>query len=567
VGSIPADKTRRWQIVIWSGMMALAVFLSLRDYDTFQVGAARDDGYYVVLARSLVGDRGFGMINTPGDEPSSSPYPVGYPLTLAPLVALAPDNLEILKLTSLLATLANGALLFWGWQWFSRRSGWWGVAIAGLYVLSPSAVALSRMVMSEAVFTPLCLLAMLLAEQVARGKAARRRSFLLGAVLAYAIFTRSVGVIIAAALAVYLLWRKGRAGWQAIGMAGAAGLILAVFILLLTPVKLGSLLPSRYLTERNNSLYLIEREAFAGTGAGTQSDDLPGSTQERTVSTPLRVLERVRRHLTVDLREAVLPVGGGEREQALALRLGMPWLSMAVCLLTLGLVVVGWLTWWVKDGMTAFGFGAVVYCAAILLWNWSGARLLYPVMPQLLLCFLIGCEATCRFVSAAAMRRPPTVPVAARKITAETLPRAFILVVAVIFGCLTVRMSLRIPDSRLYVGDLSTRTDWLRANTPASAVVMSEEPVIDFLYSGRHTVSQPQSFSSTADLESFLTREHVDYIFVGPSLKQQLRRAPDYSRSTALLLPLLAELQAAGRLAEVHYSPEDRMVVYKPELQ
>jgi hypothetical protein len=69
------DKATRLQIVIWAGIMAPAVLLSLRGYDAFQVGVCRDDAAYVVLARSLVSDRGFGLISTPGDEPPFSPFP------------------------------------------------------------------------------------------------------------------------------------------------------------------------------------------------------------------------------------------------------------------------------------------------------------------------------------------------------------------------------------------------------------------------------------------------------------------------------------------------------------
>jgi hypothetical protein len=245
----------------------------------------------------------------------------------------------------------------------------------------------------------------------------------------------------------------------------------------------------------------------------------------------------------------------------------MPWLSMFVALLTLEMVAVGWWIWWVKDGMTAFGFGAMVYLGASLLWDWAGPRLLYPVAPQLLLCLLIGFEAACRFVSAAAMRRNSTARGTSGRITAETLPHALTLGLVVVLGWLSFGGSFRIPDSRHHGGDLPTRSEWLRVNTPASAVVMSEQATTDFLYSGRHTVPQPGSFRSTADLESFLISKRVDYILVGPAPGWQASNALADSRSTAQLLPLLAELQAAGRLAEVYSSTQDRIVVFRSELQ
>jgi hypothetical protein len=571
VSDRPAGRASGLQIALWAASMALGLFLSLRAYDAFQVGVYSDDAVYAVLARSLIGDRGFGLINTPGEEPASSPYPFGYPLVLAPLAAVAPRNLDLLKLPSLLATFANGALLFWGWDWFSRRSRWWGVAVAGLYVLSPTVVSHSVMVMSEAVFTTGCLLAMLLTEQIARGRPILWRALPVGAVCTVVLLTRSVGVVLAPALLAYLLWRKGRAAWRSIGLAAAAGLILTAFILLAAPVKWTDLLPSRYLTEGNNSLYLIIRQA----GAAAQPD-LPGSTQEAVRSTPLLVLDRARRHLTMDLRQAVLPVNGQGIEQEVARRFHIPWLSMAVALLTLALVAVGWWVWWARDGMTAFGFGALVYLGASLFWDWRGPRLLYPVIPQLLLGFLIGFEAVWRFVLPKATpseghceerpsRRSRSILEGCKLGLPETLPRAFTLGLVVVLGVLSFHSAVRIPDSRLHTGDLSARTDWLRVNTPDSAVVMSEQAATDFLYGDRRTVPQPEPFGSSADLENFLTGERVDYILVGPAPGWHASYAPAYSRSTAGLLPLLAELQAAGRISPVYSASADRITVFRTE--
>lgn len=575
--------------------MALGLFLSFRAYDAVQVGAYSDDAVYAVLARSLVGDRGFGLINTPGEEPAASPFPFGYPLALAPLAALAPGSLNLLKLPSLLATFANGALLFWGWPWFSRRSRGWGVAVAALYVLSPTIVSHSVLVMSEAFFTTLCLLAMLLAEQIARGRPVLWRALLLGAVCMGAVFTRSVGVVLAPALALYLLWRMRRAAWRSIGLAAAAGVILTSSLLLLAPVSWSDLLPSRYLTEHNNSLYLIVRQAAPATPEEAQPD-LPGSIRRAEPSAPLLVLDRARRHLTSDLRQAVLPMNGEGAEQELARRLRMPWLSTAMALLTLGFVAAGWWVWWARDGMTAFGFGALVYLGAALFWDWEGPRLLVPVVPQLLLCLLVGFEAAWRFVGSAVGYMIPTAGTASgstseglqverqhsgrvapdpldtvsvqRKISiTKTLPFPLTMGLVVLLGLLSFHAAFRIPDSRLHVGDLPARTAWLRANTPDSAVIMSEQAATDFLYGGRRTVPQSGPFGSSADLERFLTDRGIDFVLVGPAAHWLAPYDPAYSRSTARLLPLLAELQATGRLTKVHSTDADRLSVFRVERQ
>jgi hypothetical protein len=555
----------RLQVVVWAAFMALGAFLYLRAFGAFRVGAWGDDALYVVLGRSLVGDRGFGLINVPGGVPAPSPYPFGYPLILAPLVALAPGALDVLKLPALLATFVNGALLFWGWRWFSRRSRWWGVAVAGLYLISPTVVSHGLMVMTEAVFTALCLAAMLLAEQIARGRPARWRAPLLGGVLTYATLTRSVGVVMALALALYLLWRMGRKAWRAIGLAAAGGLLLTASLLLVAPVKPANLLPARYLTDRDNSLYLIVRQIGAATGVATPSIS-PESNPEAARPAPLLVLDRVWRHLSQDLRQAVTSVNGEGREQELARRLHVPWISTFLALLTLALVALGWWVWWARDGMTAFGFGGLLYFAGILLWAWVGARLLYPVIPQLQLCFLIGLETAGRVVSAAGRRRELTADAAGGGIKAVTLSHALALGAVVVLGGLSFYGSFGLTSASR-IGDPSARTDWLRSNTPPVAVVMSEQAATDFLYGGRHTVPQPRSLASAADLETYLTGRQVDYVLVGPSSVRAASYEPTYSRSTVMLLPLLAELHAAGRLTEVYSSPRDLITVYRSELR
>jgi len=547
------------QIILWAAAMVLGLFLSLRAYDAFRVGAYSDDAIYAILARSLLGDRGFGLINTPGEQPPSSPFPFGYPLALAPLAALAPGSQDLLKLPSLLATFANGTLLFWGWPWFSQRSRGWGVAVAALYVLSPTVVSYSVLVMSEAFFTTLCLLAMLLAEQIVRGRPILWRALLLGAVCICAFFTRSVGIVFAPALALYLLWRMRRAAWRSIGLVAAAGVILTSSLLLLAPVRWTDLVPARYLTERNNSLYLIVSQI--GSAVSSVHPDLLKPNEEAARSTLQLLLRRARRHVTSDLRQAVLPGRGQGAEQELARRLQMPWLSMAIAVAILALVAVGWCVWGGRDGMTAFGFGALVYLGASLFWDWRGPRLLYPVVPQLLLCLLIGFEAACRLVSSAGRRRRSTGGVASGSVSRLALG------LVVLLGLLSFRASLRISDWSQQAGDLPARTGWLRSNAPASAVVMSELAWTDFLYGGLHTVPQPESFGSSADLERLLTGKGIDFIVIGPASGWQTPYAPTYSPSTTALLPLLAELEAAGRLTEVYSSPEDGLRVFRCQPQ
>jgi hypothetical protein len=81
----PGDRgTLTAQSALWAAALALGVFLSLRDYQSYQVGFYQDDASYAVLTESLVRGPAYGYINEPG-YPGPTRYPFGFPLILAPV--------------------------------------------------------------------------------------------------------------------------------------------------------------------------------------------------------------------------------------------------------------------------------------------------------------------------------------------------------------------------------------------------------------------------------------------------------------------------------------------------
>ncbi len=189
--TVRAGSPTRAQIGVWLVLLAAAVTVSLLQYGHSVVGVYKlDDSAYIVLAESLVHADRYGLINAPG-APVPTHFPFGYPLVLSPFVVLFPGNLEVLKAVSLVATLLNAGILFWGWRWFRvQRSYWWAIAVVGLYVLSPLTVRFAGMVMSEPVFTTFCLLAILLAEQAANGRLIRGWFIWMGSTLWFAMLKR-----------------------------------------------------------------------------------------------------------------------------------------------------------------------------------------------------------------------------------------------------------------------------------------------------------------------------------------------------------------------------------------
>jgi hypothetical protein len=422
------------------------------------------------------------------------------------------------------------------------------------------------MVMSESVFTTFCLVAMLLTEQAARGEQNRWWSLLMSATLTFVAFTRTVGLVLVITVFAYLLFRMGKRVWKELILIVVMMILLVGVVVGTTPVQASSLLPLRYLRERNAS-FLI------GLGAAITSADpsdlLPSKHVEHTKDEALTererfdneallvyFLEAAKRHLGEDLRQAVLPFGGGARERAFAERLGIPSLPSLVGFFTLGLTALGFLRWFAKEGLSVFSLFAIFHFGALFLWNWIGPRLLYPIQPQLHFGFLLGMEAVLFWITSFGSRD-----------VSHKLGNALLASVVFILLLLSIHGSFHIDNTRLHVGDLQARTNWLKANATPSDIIMTEEPLTDFIYGGRRTVHQPESLVSAGELEAFLVEHNIDYIVVAPQINWQPDYIPTYSDRTTRLLPHIAALISEKRISEVYSSERDLVTVFRIQPQ
>lgn len=553
-------KPDRAQIAIWAVLVVATVAISLQAFDAYQLGTHFDDARYIILARSLISSNQYGGIHLAG-QTGIPWYPFGYPLLLTPFVLQFPENLEAAKLLSLLATVANATLLFWGWPWYSRRSHWWAVAVVALYVFAPLSIDLSRRVMSEPFFITVCLAALLLTERAAQGKKTRGWSCLMGVTLTFVLFVRTIGVVLIACAFVYLLFARRKAIWKELALTVTTAVVLVGFIVALTPVELGSLLPIFYLKSfEKHSTPLLEEAPQPETGsedptALSHEVDQPvesraqidlGLFMRRFVNAGLKY------HLGQDVRRAILPIGGGAREQAFAEQLGVPFLPMLVGFAVFGLVAVGYSRWLIQEGLSAFNLFAVVYFGALFLWVWDDPRLLYPILPQLQYAFLLGIETILAWTLFRGQRG-----------LLPKLSKVMMVSIFLVLALVSAYRSLRIDDSRLHAGDIQLRSSWLKANTPPSAIVMTEAPEVDHIYHGRRTVRYPGALASASELADFLAEHGVDFILVAPGIRWQLSYVPTYSEKTVNMLPLITSLVSEDRITLVYSSEQDRIKVFQ----
>lgn len=515
-------RPRALQIVLWSAVTSLATGLALHQSGSFQLGTYEDDASYVVLARSLIEANAYGLMNEP-DRPAPARYPFGYPLLLSPIIWLFPDDPAAGRWLSLLATLATGACLFWLWPSFSQtRSFWWGLAVSAL-ILSPMTIAHTNMIMSEPAFT-LCLVVLIvLTEQAARGQEWRGWTIVAGLVVVETIFTRTIGLVAVITCGAYLVWIRGRAGLTSVARAAAAALVVLSVIVVATPVARGDLIPLEYLAQ------IVDPVAY----------------RPRQSSGPLasRLLKSTYAHATINLRQVTLPFGGGESEQAIIARIGVPGLPIALNLGVAALVAVGWGLWIARAGPSAGALAGLAYLLTIPVFPWPRVRYLYPVLPQIFFALLLAIAFFSRLVFSRWPRR-------------STLAERWMPAIATVFllGASVYKDTLR-DDSRVHVGDLELRSQWIRTHTHPEAIVMTEQGQTDFLYGRRRTVPYPPQSEKPA-LWNYLRDRRVDYILLGPNLVWQSQYAPVPSRSTRRVVAEIAPLIADGRLVEVHTSQD-----------
>ncbi len=546
-----ADTPTRAQLSVWLGLMSLTVILAFINYNSIQVGVWQDDANYIILAQSLISGGQYGMIHFP--QPASGIFPFGYPLMLAPLLWAFDGSIMAVRLFSLVATLVNVALLFWGWPWFSRRSRWWATLVIALYISAPFVVVLGRSAMSEPIFTTQTLLAILFTEQIVRReKPSVWWRFGLSLTLVLAVATRTIGVALLFSVFAYMLLALGKKFWkEPLLIIPQMALIVAV-IVLTTPVSFQNIVPPRYLQGSNASF-------VQGVGGGLTDADLAENLSEAYVLADdetggergLNVgklfydyfIDGGSQHLGQDLRLAVFPFGGGRTEQLLANRIGLKNLPLALGFVLSAVIAVGFGRWVWSEGLSAFVLFPIFYGGILAVWVWNGSRLLYPIVPQLFFGLLLGAEVLAIFVTRL-IKRKNWQPVLQKA--------AIVTVFGLVFGG-GLYKSMVIDDTRLHVGDLPARTEWINNNTSAGAVIMSEYPHIDYVYSGRKVARLPE-IDSVDGLKTYLAEHRADYIIIGPDMHWQDTYQPSYSDESTGVLTALEEMNQQHEVEVVHLS-------------
>lgn len=431
-------------------------------------GIFSDQAVYVALARSLRGFEYREIFHV--GAPAHRMYPPGYPLLLAGWSAIGGEGLDWLVVVSLAASAA-ALLIFFSMVW--RH---WGstAAVASLAAVAFNQSLLSNAgwLISEALFT-LCSVAALWAASQDRDT--RSHAVFAGAAAIAAALTRSAGVMLVAALALYWLWHRH---YRRVAIVSVVSAIAVGGWLLFT-----ALAPSQV----PGSSYVADAVARPG-------DTSLGSA----------VLARTWRNLryAADFYVATAPTIPGTRiDEAI----GLPLAGVAL--------VAGLIALWRKWPVTIVYLSA--YGALLLVWPWTQARFLTPLFPWLVAALVIGSGEI-----AAAVRSGLRAPVV-----------VIVGVVLAVTGIASATERIRerercgAPDALLSTSCLSPRHGaWasffsivgrVRTGLPADAVFVSPAPATLFLFTDRRAVPLTDALGRRAsEFLPFLADRGARYVIL-----------------------------------------------------
>ena len=206
-------------------LVALVTLVALATVTPWPVGAYQDDAIYTVLAKALATGEGYRMINLPG-SPHATHYPPAYPFFLSLLWRISPsfpDNIVLFKFANALwlGLTALGAFVFartrLQWTQLGAALG----AVAG--TLAIVVLLVTGVVLSEPMFMALLFAALLLSERAVEEKSLAIAA-LAGVAGGVLTLVRTMGIVIVPATLLIMLSRRNYRG--ALVMVAAAAVFL-----------------------------------------------------------------------------------------------------------------------------------------------------------------------------------------------------------------------------------------------------------------------------------------------------------------------------------------------------
>lgn len=460
---------RRLALVLLVACLLYAGSAGFFDLITSSYGS--DVGHYVITAQSLAEGRGYRNVNDPA-QPTTSLFPPLLPMLLSPIVALFPHSMPALRFFAILPSLGAVYAVH---LYLRRAAPRWALGVTALFAWSIFVVGVAAIPQSEMLFTLLLFLVLLASETSVRGARTRASTLpVLLVLMTLAFYTRLIGVVLVAAVPLYL-WLRGQRR-NAVIVAGSAALAaLPWFVYVYRDT--GTLIGPSYGND-----FFGAAQPVLGPAAMAR---LAGSAVRNSVWLA-----------TEGLPDTVTGLYMGQVQNALS-ALGLAWLLRVAGLAITALMLLGfWLHQ--RRGVTAAACFIVIYGAVLLVDSAQVPRYLLPLLPLLYLYFFTGLRWLGECLRA---------------------PWAVRLAGVAILLVMVVRVASFYEKGASWLHARQGKDDWiawLAANIEASDVIFSDSPRIIAFETARYSLGYPAwTCASGSDL-GWLRRGETTYVALHP---------------------------------------------------
>ncbi len=479
-----------------------------------------DNTEYYMLGKALSSGQGYVNVADPAKTPHHH-FPPGYPLLIAGLMKLGFDSLNNVKALNGFFLIGSIVLLF---GQFRRLSGNVHLSFVGalLVLLNAHILEYSTTEMSEMSFLLFSLLTLVCFQKIDFTKPAYRDPWLYAfiALLAFSYHLRNVALALAAGAGLVLLYRRR---WLHLGM---------------TVVGFGLLCLPWYLHDR----------ALGGNARVSQLGFINPLRPELGLlqgagAWVARVGENIGRYLTREIPSSVLswqPVNYQQPIEPLEWIVGLALLALA-----------GFGAWhFRRDRLLLAGY-ALATLGILIIYPpvWTGMRLIFHLLPFLVIALLVGLHEVGKLILAKANLRNPVV-------AGTVLPLLFLLLAGLYTPSVkAMHQYARLGDYDPAYKNYFALAEWAKQNTLPDAVISCRKPGLFYIFADRYVTN----YAFTADQKALLDdlrRRKVSYVVLD---------ALGYSSTGRYLYPVVMANPDKFEIVQQFKEPETYLLRFHDE--
>ncbi len=438
------------------GMLLIPSVLNLLPQsDVPEFCELHDDCIYFVSAKSLTDGGGYRVASLPG-EPAQTKYPPLYPLLISMAWRLNPNFPSNLTEAVWISWLALPGMLLALAYFYPRMglSGWRSLVLLALVAVNPLTLTFSTRLLSELLFTALLIATLILTERAAEANAGAKWAISTGVLMGLAYLTRSAGIVALITIPLYFVIRnKPR---QAVA-----------FVCGMFPFVAGWMLWAKLHQVHTTDPTLMYYIDYVGYQIYNVSlNGLPlllwKNLDELLVALGSLILPKIFSSLLTKILAQVIAVA-------------------MIC----GVVRM------VRRGQgLAYSLFALASSLLLLIWHFPpNERFVYPLFPLALAGLLVELEHIAEMVRSGLHHVDR-----GQRVAALFFGTIFALVLAGTLGLQYYVSSTFLQDdakvSRQNRDAQASAYEWVKQNTPNSAVVLAMRDPLFYLQTGRHSISR-----------------------------------------------------------------------------